>query len=113
MTEIILFFLFREVHTRWGPEVLKAVESSQKLQCCDLIIAVGPNAAGKSYSVLWSWVIFDHKQHFKHYMFFLYMVQTFFVFDDAKCNCIFYNVSPFRSIHKSSKITLQYQYLSC
>ncbi|KAI5629183.1 proteasome assembly chaperone 1, partial [Silurus asotus] len=36
----------REVHTRWCPEVSKAVESSGKLKCSDLIIAVGPNAAG-------------------------------------------------------------------
>ncbi|XP_053502083.1 proteasome assembly chaperone 1 isoform X1 [Ictalurus furcatus] len=36
----------REVHIKWCPEVSKAVESSEKLQCSDLIIAVGPNAAG-------------------------------------------------------------------
>ncbi|KAG7322385.1 hypothetical protein KOW79_013731 [Hemibagrus wyckioides] len=36
----------REVHIRWCPEVSKAVESAEKLQCSDLIIAVGPNAAG-------------------------------------------------------------------
>ncbi|XP_062869908.1 proteasome assembly chaperone 1 [Trichomycterus rosablanca] len=36
----------REVHVRWCPEVSKAVESSNKLQCSNLIIAVGPNAAG-------------------------------------------------------------------
>ncbi|XP_047661068.1 proteasome assembly chaperone 1-like [Tachysurus fulvidraco] len=38
--------LYREVHTRWCPEVSRAVESTDKLQCSDLIIAVGPNAAG-------------------------------------------------------------------
>ncbi|KAK3521786.1 hypothetical protein QTP70_018295 [Hemibagrus guttatus] len=36
----------REVHIRWCPEISKAVESAEKLQCSDLIIAVGPNAAG-------------------------------------------------------------------
>lgn len=41
------FVLYREVHIRWCPEVSKAVESAEKLQCSDLIIAVGPNAAGK------------------------------------------------------------------
>lgn len=42
------FVLYRDVHIRWCPEVSKAVESSEKRQCSDLIIAVGPNAAGKS-----------------------------------------------------------------
>ncbi|KAF5898245.1 proteasome assembly chaperone 1, partial [Clarias magur] len=35
-----------EVQIRWCPEVSKAGDSSEKLQCSDLIIAVGPNAAG-------------------------------------------------------------------
>ncbi|KAI4884876.1 hypothetical protein NFI96_028051 [Prochilodus magdalenae] len=36
----------REVHVRWCPEVSKAVESSEHLQCSNLVIAVGPSAAG-------------------------------------------------------------------
>ncbi|XP_072514731.1 proteasome assembly chaperone 1 [Salminus brasiliensis] len=36
----------REVHVRWCPEVSKTAESSEHLHCSDLIIAVGPSAAG-------------------------------------------------------------------
>ncbi|XP_007247337.3 proteasome assembly chaperone 1 [Astyanax mexicanus] len=36
----------REVQVRWCPEVSKTLESSGQLQCSNMIIAVGPSAAG-------------------------------------------------------------------
>ncbi|XP_035522669.1 proteasome assembly chaperone 1, partial [Morone saxatilis] len=35
----------REVHLQWSPEVSESLKSGNKLQCSDLILAVGHNAA--------------------------------------------------------------------